>query len=99
MDSPKLLSRILLYIIAEDFLCTIRWVMAWYFLLNSFSLCVDSIDADLFSGGGISSASKWAVSLSDGNRIKTKIPDSFSFFGTLVISPTKTHACFLYSPK
>ena len=46
---PKVLSNILLYIIADDFLCTIRWLIAWYFLLNSFSLCVDSMEADLFN--------------------------------------------------
>ena len=33
---------------AEDFLWTILWEMAWYFLLNSFSDWVDSIEADLF---------------------------------------------------
>ena len=34
---------------AEDFLWTILCEMAWYFLLNSFSDWVDSIEADLFS--------------------------------------------------
>ena len=47
---PKVLSKILLYMIADDFLWTILWVIAWYFFVNSFSLWVDSIDADLFSG-------------------------------------------------
>ena len=46
---PKVLSSILLYMMADDFLCTILCVIAWYFLLNSFSLWVDSIDADLLS--------------------------------------------------
>ena len=49
IDLPNVLSSILLYIIAEDFLWTILWEMAWYFLLNSFSDWVDSMEADLFS--------------------------------------------------
>ena len=55
---PKVLSRILLYMMALDFLWTILWVMAWYFLLNSRSLWVDSIDADLWSGNDSRSSSE-----------------------------------------
>jgi hypothetical protein len=50
---PNVLSRILLYMTALDFLWTILWVMAWYFFLNSRSLWVDSIDSDLIKGPGV----------------------------------------------
>ena len=35
---------------ALDFLWTMRCVIAWYFLRNSLSLCVDSIDSDRLRG-------------------------------------------------
>ena len=49
-NSPKVLSRILLYMMALDFLCTILCVIAWCRRRNSRSLCVDSMEADLRSG-------------------------------------------------
>ena len=50
MNSPKVLSRILLYMMALDFLWTILCVMAWCRRRNSRSLCVDSMEADRRSG-------------------------------------------------
>ena len=47
---PNVRSSIRLYITALDFLCTIRWVIAWYLFRNSRSLIVDSIDSDRWSG-------------------------------------------------
>ena len=46
---PKVLSKILLYMTALDFLWTIRWVMAWYFFRNSLSLWVDSSESERVS--------------------------------------------------
>ena len=36
-NSPKVLLESLLYISTLDFRWTIRWAIAWYFFLNSFS--------------------------------------------------------------
>ena len=52
---PNVRSSILLYITALDFRCTIRWVIAWYFFLNSLSLCVDSKESDLCNAVSCSS--------------------------------------------
>ena len=104
-DLPKVLSRILLYIIAEDFLWTILCVIAWYFLLNSFSLWVDSMEADLFREWLQSKKSSIINAYSIHTQFSVKenknySPDSISFLEILLaISPTKTQACFWYSPK
>ena len=65
-NSPKVLSRILLYMMALDFLCTILCVMAWWRRRNSRSLCVDSMEADRRSGNVKGPPSATAKSIEKG---------------------------------